>query len=152
MLKRYAQLCGLLALIAFGAAAIDSFGVLQAQGPKGDNFSCVVTVSTATTLQAVGGKCIAPGAGLSLYVTDVLFASNAQAIAADAFPTLKYGTGGTCGTGTTVFWGGMAAAAVQQSLISNMTTPIRIPANNEICWIDSTAGSKFLVLNGYIAP
>lgn len=136
-----------------GAGAVPSVsGTVWARTDHPNRFRCTVTVSTATTIQAVGGSCAAPGAGLSLYITDILFASNAQAIAADAFPTLKYGTGGTCGTGTTVFWGAFAAAATQASIVQHLATPIKIPANNEICWINSTAGSKFLVIVGFIAP
>ncbi len=117
-----------------------------------ERIQCVVTVSTATTLQAVGGNCAAPGPGKSIYVTDILFATNAGAIAADSFNTLKYGTGGTCGTGTTVWWGAMTTAATQQTVIQRFETAFRIPPNNEICWINSTAGSKLLVINGYIGP
>jgi hypothetical protein len=36
--------------------------------------------------------------------------------------------------------------------VSNRITPIKIPANNEVCWIMTTAGTKTLVLGGYIAP
>jgi hypothetical protein len=111
---------------------------------------CAVTVATATTIQAVGGSCAAPGAGLSIHVTDVLFAASASGIAADAFPTLKYGTGGTCGSGTAVFWQALTAAAIVA--VDNRTMPIKIPANNEICWISSTAGSKAIQISGFIAP
>ncbi len=111
---------------------------------------CTVTVSTATTIQAVGGSCAAPGAGQSIYITDISFDASAAGIGADAFPTLKYGTGGTCGTGTTVFWGKLSAAAV--AISEHFATPIKIPANNEVCWIASTAGSKFVVILGYTAP
>lgn len=114
--------------------------------------TCVVTISTSTSLAAVGGKCAAPETGLSIYITDILFATNAGAIAADTFPTLKAGTGGTCGTATVVVWGAMTAAATQATIIQNFRTPIRLPRANELCWIDSTGGSKFLVINGYIAP
>lgn len=128
----------------------DMEGRLLVKTDHPNRFRCTVTVSTATTIQAVGGSCVAPGAGLSLYVTDINFAASASGVAADAFSTLKYGTGGTCGSGTTVFWGALSAAA--NISIQQLQTPIKIPANNEICWINSTAGSKFLVLNGYIAP
>lgn len=117
-----------------------------------ESISCVVTVSTATTLTAVGGKCIAPEPGLSLYITDILFATNAGAIAADSFNTLKAGTGGSCGTATTIVWGAMTTAATQATVTQTFRTPIRLPSANELCWMNSTAGSKFLVINGYKAP
>lgn len=123
---------------------------VAAQLGAGEPFSCVVTVSTATTIQAVGGKCAAPGPGLAHTITDVFFSASASGIAADAFPTLKYGTGTTCGTGTTVFWGALTANEFVRP--HAMTTPITLPANVDICWISSTAGSKFLVINGVIKP
>jgi hypothetical protein len=130
--------------------ATDAYGAIFARSDHPNQIRCTVAVSTATTIQAFGGSCAAPGAGLSIYITDIMFSSSASGIAADAFPTLKYGTGGTCGTGTTVFWGALTAAAIVVQ--DNRTTPIKIPANNEVCWITSTAGSKFIVLGGYIAP
>lgn len=132
-----------------GFVQVDSKGLLT-HGATG-GISCVVTVSTATTVQAVGNSCVAPGAGLSIYVTDIQVSASASGIAADAFPTIKYGTGGTCGTGTGIAFGVLSASAIV-GFQANFSTPIKIPANNELCWIASTAGSKFLVINGFIAP
>lgn len=134
----------------YSPISTDAYGAVYARSDHPNRITCTVTVSTATTIQAVGGSCAAPGAGLSVYITDILFSASASGIAADAFPTLKYGTGGTCGSGTTVFWGSLTAAAIVAT--DNRTMPIKIPANNEVCWISSTAGSKFLVIGGYIAP
>lgn len=128
----------------------DTYDAVFTREDHPNRIRCTVTVSTATTITAVGGSCAAPGAGLSIYVTDILFASSASGIAADAFATLKYGTGGTCGTGTAVFWGALSAAA--NITVQQLKTPIKIPANNELCWINSTAGSKFIVISGFIAP
>lgn len=134
----------------YAQISVDAYGAVFSRSDHPNRITCTVAVSTATTIQAVGSPCSAPGAGLSIYITDILFSASAAGIAADAFPTLKYGTGGTCGTGTTVFWGALTAAAIVAT--DNRTMPIKIPANNEVCWITSTAGSKFLVLGGYIAP
>ena len=134
----------------YGNILNDAYGALMVRQDHPKRFHCVVTVSTATTIQAVGGSCAAPGAGLSLYVTDIYFTASASGIAADAFPTLKYGTGGTCGTGTAVFWQNLSAAAV--TAVDNRSIPIKIPANNEICWITTTAGSKAIQISGFIAP
>jgi hypothetical protein len=114
------------------------------------DFTCTVTVSTATTIQAVGGSCVAPGAGLSLYLTDIRFDASATGIGADAFPTLKSGTGGTCGSNTAVVWGWLSAAATNAT--DNRSRAIKLAANNELCWISSTAGSKFVQVSGFIAP
>lgn len=119
--------------------------------PNRYGFNCVVTVSTATTLQAVGGSCAAPTAGLSLYITDVSFGTSAAAgTAADSFPTLKSGTGSTCGTGTAVVWQGLTTA--NSTIVDNRTTPIKVAAASDLCWIMSTAGSKTLQISGFIAP
>ncbi len=165
-------LCALLvyaqqqALVSKDAASMTNSGAAAGEGvhlradPEGRLFvrthhpnriSCVVAVSTAITVQAVGGSCAAPGSGLSIYVTDAKFGTSAAAgVAADSFPTLKYGTGGTCGSGTTVFW--QALIAANTTLESSYFQPIKIPANNELCWIMTTAGSKVVEIRGYIAP
>lgn len=111
---------------------------------------CVVTVSTATTIQAVGGDCAAK-VGQALFITDILSMTNASGIAADSYNTLKYGTGTTCGTGTTVIWFAMTPAATQTTVFDNSTYPIRLPQNVDLCWINSTAGSKGWVIKGYLS-
>lgn len=111
---------------------------------------CVVTVSTATTIQAVGGDCAAKP-NQALFITDILSMTNAGGIAADSYNTLKYGTGTTCGTGTTVIWFAMTPAATQTTVIDNSTYPIRLPQNVDLCWINSTAGSKGWVIKGYLS-
>lgn len=123
----------------------------HAQQMQGDPFRCVVTVSTATTIQLVGGDCLARP-GFTPWITDVSFSTNAAGIAADSFNTLKYGTGTTCGTGTTVFWGAMTTAATQATIFEHFTTPLRLANAVDLCWINSTAGSKFLVIAGFYKP
>lgn len=118
---------------------------------RGDQVRCVVTVSTATTITAVGGACAARPQ-MALNITDIAFSTNAAGIAADSFNTLKYGTGTTCGTGTAVFWGAFSTAAVQTTTVQTFATPLRLPQNVDVCWINSTAGSKFLVITGYYTP
>lgn len=133
---------------AFVILAMVLWPTPHAQVDRGDPVSCVVTVSTATTLTAIGGDCAARP-GRTLWVTDIHFSTNAAGIAADSFPTLKYGTGTNCGTGTAIFWGAFSPAATQSVIYAQLASPIRLPANVDVCWIDSTAGSKFLVVTGY---
>lgn len=121
---------------------------VRAQTNRFDPIRCVVTVSTATTVQLVGGDCAArPNA--ALFITDILSSTNAAGIAADSYNTLKYGTGTVCGTGTTVIWFAMTPAATQSTVIDNRSYPIRLPQNTDLCWINSTAGSKAWVITGY---
>jgi hypothetical protein len=129
----------------------DAYGAIFARSDHPNRIRCTVNASTATILTAMGGSCATPGAGLSLYITDIHFSTSAAAgTAADSFPTLKYGTGGTCGSGTVIFWGALTGA--NTTVVDDLTTPIKIPANNEVCFMMSTAGTKNVVLTGYIAP
>lgn len=117
-----------------------------------NRISCYVAESTAVTIQAVGGSCATPGAGLSIYVTDISFAASAVTAThlADTFPTLKSGTGGTCGTATTVIWGALNVA--NTTVVANLSQPIKLTAAHELCWIMTTAGSKVVQINGFVAP
>jgi hypothetical protein len=135
----------------YGALSIDAYGAIFSRSDHPNRIHCTVAVSTATTIQAVGSPCAAPGAGLSIYITDIEFGTSAAAgTAADSFPTLKSGTGGTCGTATAVIW--QALTSANSTVIANKTTPIKVTANSEVCWIMTTAGSKTLQIDGYIAP
>lgn len=117
---------------------------------RGEPFTCVVTVSTATTLTAVGGDCAGED-GLSHYITDIVVGSTViSSTAADAMPTLKRGTGTTCGTGTTVVW--LAQLLAFTTVTDNRNAPIRIPPKEDLCWIHSPAGTKHWVISGYKAP
>lgn len=139
------------AAIELTPAKNDPYGAGFSRSDHPNRISCTVIVSTATTVQAVGGSCVAPGAGLSIYITDIEFGSSAASgVAADSFPTLKSGTGGTCGAATAVIWQALSAANTTQ--VANYTVPIKVTANNELCWIMTTAGSKTLKIQGFIAP
>jgi hypothetical protein len=110
-----------------------------------DGFNCVVPVSTATTLTAA---CSAIAGNRAMYITDIEFGSSvASSTAADSFPTLKFGTGTTCGTGTTVFWQAMTAA--NTTAVTTLTTPIKVPKGNDVCFIHSVAGSKTVQIHGF---
>jgi len=89
--------------------------------------------------------------GVALFITDILSMTNAAGITADSYNTLKYGTGTTCGTGTTVIWFAMTPAATQTTVIDNRTTILRLPQNVDLCWINTTAGSKGWIIAGYFA-
>jgi hypothetical protein len=111
--------------------------------------SCYVSASTATSLTAVGGSCAAPGAAVRLYITDVIFGASAvSSTAADSAFTLKYGTGGTCGSGTTSIAGAPSLANTTVSI--HFQAPLILPKNNELCWIHSVAGTKWAIINGFI--
>lgn len=113
-----------------------------------DGFNCVVAVSTATTLQDVGGACLAPAGDRAIYITDIEFGSSAAgSTAADSFPTLKQGTATACATNPIVIWQGMITANGQ--IEATLTTPIHVTKGNNVCWIMSTAGSKTIQIHGF---
>jgi hypothetical protein len=123
--------------------------VVTTDHPK--RFQCNAVNLSATTLTALGGSCAAPGAGLSLYITDInASASAASTTTADQFLELKSGTGGTCGTGTAVVWASYNTAF--GGAIAQFITPLKVTANNELCWMDAVTGSKTFIVSGYIAP
>lgn len=123
----------------------------QTYNRLGRNFNCVVTTSTATTVQAVGGDCVAPDSQSSLYITDINFGSSAASgTAADSMPTLKAISGNTCTSATTVIW--LAQNAATTSIVHNQSVPIKVGAGNALCWIMTTAGTKTIVIDGYIGP
>lgn len=125
---------------------------VSAQASRGIPFQCFVAASTATTLTGVGGACTGRGNGDALYITDINYSSNVAAIGADAFNTLKYGFGTTCATGTTAFWGSFTANGVLAATTETFSTPLRVPPGQDICYINSTAGTRVIVITGYEAP
>lgn len=107
-------------------------------------------LSTATTLTEITG-CAAPGAGISYYITDIQFSSSvAGGTAADSHFTVKYGTGANCGTGTTTVWRLLTPANTPG--VASFQTPIKIPANNAVCFIFSGAGTRTVNVLGFKAP
>lgn len=144
------------AIVAIAVVVICSLAVgppthAQQQLNAGVPFHCVVTVSTATSLTAVGGNCIAPTSGGSLHLTSIVSSTSDAGIAADSYNTLKYGSGSACGTGTTTVWQAFTPAATQATAGQLFQTPVFIPAGNALCWINSTAGSKAWVIDGFIS-
>lgn len=135
-----------LGLVLFSASAVHAQVVDPATR---DTFRCTVVASTATTLQAFGGSCVAPGTRKALYITDIIMGSSViSSTTADSALTLKTGTGGTCGSGTQSVL--TIPALANTSVVTNLITPMRLPANNELCWIHSPAGTKWLTILGYI--
>lgn len=137
-------LAGLLLLASIGPPS-------HAQQLRGLPVSCTVAISTATAQTAVGGDCAAKP-GLTLWITDINFSTNAAGIASGSFNSLVYGTGSACATGTVLFWAAMTPAATQATVIQSFATPMRLPANVDLCWINSSAGTKFAVITGYYTP
>jgi hypothetical protein len=126
-------------------------GLLAVTQDHPKRFRCAIANNSATILTAFGSPCAAPGAALSLYVTDISASASVIAtVTADQYLSVKFGTGGTCGTGTTTLWSAynLAFAPVE----GHFRTPLKVTANNELCWMHAAVGSKTFIVSGYIAP
>lgn len=115
-------------------------------------WSCTLSGIAATLTQCQA----APGAGLSLYVTDIVVQTTTTTSGTYA---VQYGTGTNCGTGTAaLFPGGATAnrwnAPITTSATSNFsfTTPLVVPANNALCVIGVATNTIRIQMNGYTAP
>ena len=110
--------------IGGGATGGHVNGLIQADS------SAAINVSTATTTQLV-----ALSAGRKIYVTEFNF----LAAAADNV-TFEYGTGTTCGTGTTILTGAYPAGANGGISAGRGLGPVLVvPAGNALCIVTSAA-------------
>jgi len=106
-------------------------------------------VSTLVTATAMTQIIAAPAAGTSIYVTDISFGGDiANATATPA--TLTYGTGTNCATSPVVVWKAWHPALT--TIVSNLSTPIKIPAAKALCYTDGVTGSKAITLTYFVAP
>lgn len=115
-------------------------------------WSCTLSGIAATLTQCQA----APGAGLSLYVTDIVVQTTTTTSGTYA---VQYGTGTNCGTGTAaLFPGGATAnrwnAPITTSSASNFSfiTPLAVPANNALCVIGVATNTIRIQMHGYTAP
>lgn len=126
----------------------DVAGRLYVSTSHPNTFSCTLNAVTALT------QCqAAPGAGLSLYVTDIVLA-NGSTTASNI--NIGSGTGTNCATTYT-----QASPSIllptQNNLLAFWTialeTPIKLAANTELCCKNSTGSTAFsCMVNGFIAP
>jgi hypothetical protein len=126
---------------------------LVAQAPRGQPIDCFVINSTATTLTAFTASATCPQAtpGQAVYITDITASSSAISTATvDNYPVLKTGTGTNCATGTVAIWAGYTLTFT--TIIANFVTPIRVPANTDLCWMHAATGSKHFIVTGYLGP
>ena len=116
-------------------------------------------VSTATGLILITGPqsctgayapwacCTAANTGATCVVnlmSVVASASVASTTTTDQMLNIKYGTGATCGTGTTYLMGAFAPANGGFAWVGGTQAPIRVPAGNNVCWMHAAAGSKIV--------
>lgn len=100
-------------------------------------FSTSVDYASAQTNASVQA---APGAGLSLYITDLEISNGATA----GNITLLDGSGGTVKF--------ECYPAINGGAVSNRRTPIRLTANTALCITSTTVTTHSVNVGGYIAP
>lgn len=129
-----------------------SDGVLYARGGGPVTWSCSLDAIGATLTQCQA----APGAGLRLYLTDLVIQSTTSTAGQYL---VRYGTGTNCGTGTasllpaaaTVVRLGYATNAGAASPLQ-FSTPLAPPANNAICIICVATNTCTVQMSGFTAP
>lgn len=134
-----------LALLLALAIPLDSQVLTRPQ--EGQPIRCTIT-STATTSTVVTG-CSAPGAAVSIYISSLQWSSSIISTTAN-FMRIQSGTGGTCGTATTVLHDSYALAFTTVPIVFEQ--PIKLTANHELCFIHAAAGTRLVNIQGYIAP
>lgn len=127
----------------------DSDGKVYVRTHDWDPLSASSGLSTATTLTEL---IAAPGASVSIYITSWKCSSSAASTATtDQQCTIKRGTGTNCGTGTT-YVDGCFQTANGGCASSFDGGPLKITANNALCWIHAATGSKIVTVNYFLAP
>jgi hypothetical protein len=122
-----------------GSAIEDLYGRLMVQDFHPNHWTCNLgATSTLTQCQAT------PGAGLSLYVTDVIFSPTLAGTL-----TLTAGTGTNCAS-TSVTFAGPYAVAAASTIDIPMRTPFKLTANTELCCSPSTSAT--CTVSGFTAP
>jgi len=107
------------------------------QSPGATKSSAIVAITTATTTQLV-----ALSGTKSVYVCGF----NATVAAAQTL-TFEYGTGSSCGTGTTALTGAFApATGTPLNIGGGEATAITAPSGNALCVVSTTTGSTQGVL------
>lgn len=108
---------------------------------------CQMAAGTGTTLAELTG--CAAVASTSYYIKAVVM-TGGIATAATIPALIRSGTGANCGTGT-VTW-----VTCWHTTASDCTfyfdPPIKVTAAHALCHIDATAGTKSVMLTGYLAP
>lgn len=134
--------------LEYSAMAVDAYGAAYSRQDHPNRIACNV-LSTATTSTIVTG-CSAPGAGLSIYLTSLQWHSSIISTTTN-FMTIQSGTGGNCGASVDVLYRGYAQVAFS-GREAVFQTPIKAPANEEICLLHPGAGTRLVSIQGFIAP
>jgi hypothetical protein len=129
-----------------------SDGVLFTRAGGPGTWSCSLDAIGATLTECRP----APGAGLKLYLTDLVIGSTTAT--AGQF-LVRYGTGTNCGTGTTSLLPAAATVArygyplnTSAPATLRFATPLGAAANSAICIICVATNTCTVQMSGYTAP
>ncbi len=130
----------------------DVYGAQFVRYDHPNKFQCSVDAIGTTLTQCQA----APGAGLSLYITDIIAGSTTST--AGTF-LLRYGTGSNCATGTTTLFPGTGTTPRVTSPANTVTPlnitfgmPYKVPAANAVCVLGVATNTTWMVITGFIAP
>ncbi len=134
----------------------DNYGVQYARADHPNRIACTADNIAATLTELTG--CGVPGAGLSIYVTDIVSISTTATAGASQ---LRTGTGTNCGTGTAAFYPPVSTSRTYLSPANNsatgpfqvhFNTPMKIAANTALCVIGAATNTTNVLVTGFIAP
>jgi hypothetical protein len=133
-----------------GVASVDGVQYVRFGGPV--PWTCSIDAIGATLTQCQA----APGAGLKLYLTDIVMTSTTGTA---GNYLIRYGTGANCGTGTTSLFPSSAtvirftyAGNNAATVPINFYTPLSAAANNAICILCQNTQTCTAQLSGFTAP
>jgi pyruvate/2-oxoglutarate dehydrogenase complex dihydrolipoamide acyltransferase (E2) component len=135
--------------IKAAVTSLDGVQYVRQGGPV--SWSCGLAAQAASLAQCQA----APGAGVSLYITDILAGSNTST--AGTF-IVTSGTGTNCGTTNTALLYNTTSAVIGlpantiAPLSIQFLTPIRVGTNDEICVKGVATNTTNITINGFTAP
>ena len=146
------SVCSRISLITLVAALLLILAPTPSPGQVAPTWSCGLNALAATLTECQA----APGAGLRLYLTDLVVQTTT---AVSGTYAVQYGTGTNCVTGTTALLPVSGTANSFNAPITsegadfvNFKTPIRAGVNTAICVIGTLTNTISIQLSGYIGP
>ena len=118
----------------------DAYGVLQTTGHVGNAFRAAQNVAEAQTNTELVA---APGAGLSLYITDVIISNGATAGNVKLVES-------TADSPLDIIEVGYFA--INGGFVSNFQTPLKLTANKNLGYTSVSCTTHSITVSGYTAP
>lgn len=130
------------------SATTAGLGVATINQKHPNSFSCTMS-STAVVLTEITGCGVVSG---RRYITGIQWASSTVSTVAN-FMLLRSGTGVNCAGATTDVWRDMAGIAFDSKQVTiPVQSPIALGPAQALCFIHAGAGTRFVNIQGFIAP